>query len=180
METQDIEISQIKEYESNAKQHPDYQVDKIATSIEKFGFKQPLVVDKNGVIIIGHGRYKAAKKLNLKTVPCIVATDLTEAQAKAFRLADNRVAESEIDINVEFNEIVALKDLDFDFSGLGLDSFSLDDIEDFDGYDVEDDERDSFSKTFTFPIEKKKAIISYLKKHQNEIVEKIIQEAEKE
>ena len=57
---------------------------------------------------------------------------------------------------------------------------SLDDIENFDGYDVEDDERDSFSKTFTFPIEKKKAIISYLKKHQNEIVEKIIQEAEKE
>ena len=88
---------------------------------------------------------------------------------------------------------MALKDLDFDFSGLGLDSFNLDDIEglgldsfnlddieNFDGYDVENDERDSFSKTFTFPIEKKKAIISYLKKHQNEIVEKIIQEAEKE
>ena len=73
-----------------------------------------------------------------------------------------------------------MKDLDFDISGLGLDSFNLDDIEDFDGYDAEDDERDSFSKTFTFPIEKKKAIISYLKKHQNEIVEKIIQEAEKE
>lgn len=59
METQDIEISQIKEYESNAKQHPDYQVDKIATSIEKFGFKQPLVVDKNGVIIIGRSRAKS-------------------------------------------------------------------------------------------------------------------------
>lgn len=180
MEIQDIELSQIKEYENNAKQHPDYQIDRIATSIEKFGFKQPLVVDKNGVIVIGHGRFKAAKKLKLKTVPCIVATDLTDAQAKALRLADNRVAESEINVNVEFNEIMALQDLDFDISGLGLDSFSLDDIDDFDGYDVEDDERDSFSKTFTFPIEKKKQIICYLKKHQNEIVEKIIQEAEKE
>lgn len=68
-------------------------VDKVAGSIAEFGFKVPLVIDKNNIIVTGHTRYLAAKKLGLETVPVIIADDLTEAQVKAFRIADNKVSE---------------------------------------------------------------------------------------
>ena len=68
-------------------------IDKVASSIKNFGFKVPIVIDKNNEIINGHTRLEASKKLNLKEVPCIIAEDLTEAQIKAYRIADNKVAE---------------------------------------------------------------------------------------
>ncbi len=85
-------IEEITEYENNPRNN-DEAVDYIAESIDIYGFKVPLIVDKNGVIVAGHTRYKAAKKLGITQIPCIVADDLNEEQIKAFRLADNKVAE---------------------------------------------------------------------------------------
>lgn len=85
-------VDNLHEYENNPRFN-DEAVDKVASSIKEFGFKVPLVVDKNNIIVAGHTRLKAAKKLKIKEVPVIVADDLTEEQIKAFRLADNKVSE---------------------------------------------------------------------------------------
>lgn len=86
------DISKVIPYEKNPRFN-DNAVDEVAKSIDEFGFKNPIVVDENNIIINGHTRLKAAKKLGLETVPVIKASDLTEEQVKAYRLADNRVAE---------------------------------------------------------------------------------------
>ena len=85
-------LSDIKPYENNPRLN-DAAIDAVARSIQEFGFRQPIVVDKKGVIIVGHTRFKAAQKLGLKTVPVHVAKGLTPAQVKAYRLADNKTAE---------------------------------------------------------------------------------------
>lgn len=81
-------------YENNAKYHPKVQVNQIAESIKRFGFRQPVVIDKNGVVVIGHGRVLAARQLGLTEIPCARADDLTDEQIRALRLADNRTNES--------------------------------------------------------------------------------------
>lgn len=88
-----IDISELKPYKNNAKIHNDEQIDMIIKSIEQFGFRQNLVIDKDNVIIIGHGRFAAAKKMGLDVVPCVRITDLTEEQVKALRIADNKIAD---------------------------------------------------------------------------------------
>ena len=85
-------ITELKEYENNPRNN-DGAVDAVAESIKQFGFKVPIIIDSDGVIIAGHTRRKAAEKLGLETVPCIIADDLTPEQIKAFRLADNKTAE---------------------------------------------------------------------------------------
>lgn len=92
LEIKNFKIEEVHPYENNPRFNKD-AVSKVASSIKKFGFKNPILVDKNNVIIAGHTRLEAAKKLGLEEVPCIVASDLTEKQAKALRLADNKVAE---------------------------------------------------------------------------------------
>lgn len=82
-------------YSKNAKRHPAEQVRLIANSIREFGFQQPIVVDKHNVVIIGHGRLLAAKRLKIAEVPVVIADELTEDQIKALRLADNKVGESD-------------------------------------------------------------------------------------
>ncbi|MFX5415865.1 ParB/Srx family N-terminal domain-containing protein [Acinetobacter baumannii] len=93
-------VDDVKPYELNAKIHSEEQVAKIAESIARFGWDQPIVVDKNGVIIKGHGRRLAAIKLGLIEVPVLVRDDLNEEQVKAARLADNRVAIGDIDADL--------------------------------------------------------------------------------
>lgn len=88
----ELNIHDLVPYENNPRNNIE-AVEYVANSIEKFGFKVPIVVDTNNVIVAGHTRYMASKKLGLETVPCIVADDLTEEQIKAFRLADNKVSE---------------------------------------------------------------------------------------
>lgn len=85
-------IGELKPYENNPR-HNDMAVDAVAASIQQFGFKNPVIIDKDGVIVAGHTRYKAAKKLGITDIPCISADDLSEEQIKAFRLADNKTAE---------------------------------------------------------------------------------------
>ena len=115
-------LSDIRPYEKNPRKN-DEAVKYVAESISQFGFKVPIVIDSNGVIVAGHTRYKAAKKLNLKEVPCIVADDLTDEQIKAFRLADNKVAEkAEWDFDLLGDELDEL--FDFDMTLFGFDEFA--------------------------------------------------------
>lgn len=106
-------------YERNAKLHPDDQVEHIANSIREFGFRQPLVIDANNVVVIGHGRLLAAKRLGLDKVPVIKADDLSEAQIKALRLADNKTNESEWDFDALEVELDELAD-EFEMSDFGF------------------------------------------------------------
>ena len=116
---QNISVDLLKPYEKNAKYHTADQVRKLANSIKKFGFKQPLVVDKDMVVVVGHGRLEAAKSIGMTEVPCIVADDLTEDEVKAFRLADNKLNESEwLDGLLELE----LSDIDLDMSEFGFDA----------------------------------------------------------
>lgn len=85
-------IEDLKPYENNPRFN-DEAVQYVANSIKEFGFKVPMVIDKDGTIVAGHTRYKASIELGLKEVPCIIADDLSKEQIKAFRLADNKVSE---------------------------------------------------------------------------------------
>ena len=119
MEVKNVSISKIKPYANNPRNNND-GVDAVAESIKEFGWQQPIVVDKDNVIIVGHTRYLAAKKLGLKEVPVKVATGLTPEQVKAYRLADNKTGEltswdDEL-LGGELNDI-----LDIDMSDFGFD-----------------------------------------------------------
>lgn len=119
MKTREIKITELKPYENNPR-HNDAAVDKVAESIKQFGFKVPIVVDKDLVIVCGHTRLKAAEKLGLDKVPCVVADDLTDDQIKAFRLADNKTAEfAEWDVDKLIEELDELTN--FDMSAFGFD-----------------------------------------------------------
>ena len=118
MNIQQISINDLKPYPQNAKKHPAEQVEHIANSIREFGFQQPSVVDKDNVVVIGHGRLLAAKKLNMDSVPCVRADDLTDEQIKALRLADNKTNESEWDFDLLDTE---LSDIEIDMEQFGFD-----------------------------------------------------------
>lgn len=110
-------IDELVPYENNARIN-DKAVDVVANSIKEFNFQQPILIDKNNVIVAGHTRLKAAKKLGLETVPCIVADDLTEEQIKAFRIADNSSAQiAEWDMDKLMAE---LETIDYDMAQYGL------------------------------------------------------------
>ena len=100
----------------------------MANSIKQFGFKVPIILDKDNVIIAGHTRYEAAKSLGIESIPCIIANDLTPEQAKAFRIADNKVAEQSdwnfFKLSSELAELPDFDMLDFGFSDIELDNLS--------------------------------------------------------
>lgn len=100
-------IEDVKPYAKNAKEHPEKQIKKIADSIKEFGWGQPIVVDKNNVIIVGHGRYIAAQLLGLEKVP-VLEMDLDEEHAKAYRLADNKLNESSWDMDLVIEELKSI------------------------------------------------------------------------
>lgn len=118
-------ITDIKPYEKNPRKN-DEAVKYVAASIKEFGFKVPIVVDKDGIIVAGHTRWKAAKKLGLDEVPCIIADDLSDEQIKAFRLADNKVSEkAEWDFDLLDSELDDL--FDFDMTSFGFEDESEED-----------------------------------------------------
>lgn len=129
MDIQWRDIETVKPYERNAKKHPDDQVGHIANSLKRFGWKQPLVVDKDGVVVVGHGRLLAAKKLGLKTVPCVCADDLTDDEIKAYRLAENRLSESAWDKTLLEFELDALPKIDMSDFGFDVDAFKKQELE---------------------------------------------------
>lgn len=133
-------IEAVRPYPNNPRNNKK-AVAAVAASIKEFGFKVPIVVDTAGVIITGHTRREAAISLGMKTVPVIVADDLTEAQVRAFRLADNKVSEfSEWDEDALAEELAQL-----DEAALGIDMADV-------GFEMEDaPSADDFSDDFTLP-----------------------------
>ena len=140
MNIQEIEIDKIIPYHNNPRKN--LNVDKVASSITEFGFQQPIVVDKNYVVIVGHTRLQAAKKLNYQKVPVFVA-DLSENKAKAYRIADNRLNEDsswDYDfLNIEMN---ILNEGNYDLSQLGFNDEELKNLlanqGDFEPTDIDD------------------------------------------
>jgi len=125
MQIVEKKVTELKAYEKNPRKN-EKAVAPVAESIKEFGFKVPIIIDSDGVIVAGHTRVSAAKKLGMKSVPCIVADDLTPDQIKAFRLADNSTAQiAEWDLSLLKDELM---DLDFDMSLFGLEK-EIKDIE---------------------------------------------------
>src|ERR1051326_1701276 len=124
MKIENRSLNKILPYVQNARKIKSIAIDKVAASVHEYGWRQPIVVDKDGVIVIGHVRYLAAQKLGHDQVPVHVAENLTPAQIKAYRLMDNRShEETDWDKDLLSIELGELKDLDFDldltgFSGL--------------------------------------------------------------
>lgn len=147
---ENVEIKRLKPYKRNARTHSPEQIQKIAESINEFGFVNPVLIDEKYTIIAGHGRVLAAEKLGLLEVPCIFVEDLSDAQKSAYIIADNRLAEDAgWDFEILSQELESLKNFDFN---IDLTGFSLDDIEfDFDKPQIKEEEipeikKDSISK----------------------------------
>jgi hypothetical protein len=122
MEIINKKLTELIPYKNNPRKN-DEAVKYVANSIRDFGFKVPIVIDKNNVIVAGHTRYKASQQLGLKEVPCIVADDLTEEQIKAFRLADNKVSEK---ADWDYNLLdLELEDFDIDMSEFGFEELEI-------------------------------------------------------
>ena len=120
MKIEQWEIERVKPYEKNPRRN-DKAVEAVARSIREFGFRQPIVVDAGGVIVVGHTRYKAALRLGLKTVPVHVAADLSPQQARAYRIADNRTNETaEWDVDLLPIELGELRGDGVDLKLLGF------------------------------------------------------------
>lgn len=133
MQIYDKPLGWLTPYENNPRNN-DEAVEPVANSISEFGFKVPIVATSDGEIINGHTRWKAAKKLKLKTVPVIIADDLTEEQVRAFRLADNKVAEiAQWDIELLLDEIENIGNVDMTLFGFTDSDYTLDDFDDEDG-----------------------------------------------
>lgn len=121
-----VDIALLKPYKKNTKRHNQTQIDNVAESIRKFGFVQPFVIDKNNEVVIGHCRLLAAQKLGIKELPCVRVDYLTAAQVKALRILDNKLNESEWDLDFLNEELPEIDltgfDVDFDFA-LSADGF---------------------------------------------------------
>ena len=142
-----MKISDIKEYENNPRKN-DQAVEAVASSIRSFGFKVPIIIDSNNVIIAGHTRLKASKKLGYTEVPCLIASDLTSEQVKAFRLADNKVSElAEWDLD-KLNEELSFIEMD-------MEQFGFEDLEEELERDVLEDEFDENEELPITPYAKK-------------------------
>lgn len=134
MKIENVKVSELIPYERNAKKHDTTQIKNVAESIKQFGFAQPIVVDKNNVVIIGHCRLLASKKLKLKEVPVVRMEDLTDEQVKKLRLLDNRLNESEWDMDLLAEDVPQL-----DFSNFEID-WGLPDSTDDETTEIEEDE----------------------------------------
>jgi hypothetical protein len=125
MKIENLPLCDLKHYEFNNRTHPIVQIERIAASIKEFGFNQPIIVDEDNVILVGHGRALAAMNLHLKEVPIVRLKDLTEVQKKAYRILDNKLQN---DSTWNFNnlelELGFLSDADLEFEPWGLDKLA--------------------------------------------------------
>ena len=115
MKIESIPIECLIPYPKNAKKHDQRQISSVAESIKQYGFVQPIVIDSDGVIVIGHCRALAAKKLGMQEVPCVCVDDLTPEQVNALRLVDNKSNESDWDFDLLADELTGLDMSAFDF-----------------------------------------------------------------
>lgn len=162
----EMEVSKIIPYERNNKIHDETQINRIANSIKEFGFRQPIVVDKNNIIIVGHGRFEWAKKLGLKKVPVEVADDLTDEQIKKYRILDNKLNESDYNLANLKSELDSLKD--FNIGDLEI---SVSDL--FPEFDAPEFDPDEFGEDFTLPKGEKSEFEQITFTCTNEQMEKV-------
>lgn len=155
-------IRELKPYKKNAKKHPKEQVERIANSIKEFGFTQPVLIDKHDCVVAGHGRILGAKKAGLKQVPTVCLEDLTEEQIKAYRLADNKLNESDWDFSLLDTEIDEILDVD-----MGL----------F-GFDLPEEEQETDEKNVEFKVKKQNKVIveCVSAKHAEDLYNRLIVE----
>lgn len=126
----EVAVSSLKPYDRNAKKHGEEQIEKLKASIQEFGFLAPCLIDKKNNIIAGHGRVEAAKRLGMEKVPCVYIDGLTEAQRRAYILADNKLAEmAEWDMDLVNRELKDLDEEGFDVSLTGFDWDGVSEIE---------------------------------------------------
>ena len=135
MNIKNIAVKDLIPYEKNTKKHDDVQINNVAESIKQYGFVQPIVIDKNNVVVIGHCRLLAAKKLKMQEVPCVCVDDLTEEQVKALRIVDNKSNESPWDFDFLADELAEIN----------LDAFNFDFGVSFDDDDTETKEREEIA-----------------------------------
>lgn len=112
MEIKQVKLSDLIPYENNAKKHDETQIKNVAKSIKDYGFVQPIVIDKDNVIVIGHCRYEASKMLGMEKVPRVLVDSLTDEQVKALRLIDNKTNESPWNFDLLNEELEAIKEID--------------------------------------------------------------------
>ena len=126
-----VDINNIKPYKKNPRKNED-AIPYVMESIKQFGFKNPVILDKDNVIVCGHTRIESAKRLGITEIPCIYADDLTDEQIKAFRLADNKVgeiAEWDIDLlDTELDDILNIDMSDFGFENIDIDWDNVEDL----------------------------------------------------
>ena len=161
MKVQNVSIQDVKPYPNNPRDN-DAAVGGVAKSLQQFGWQQPIVVDKDNVIIVGHTRYKAAKKLGMKEVPVVVADKLSSEEVKAYRLADNKTGENAVWNNKELLE--------------ELESFKDSDI--FTGFKSSEIFNDVLDETDNSPLEKNEEGVTYtvtLKTQNKNVYQKVRQ-----
>lgn len=158
MEIVNKKISELTPYAKNPRKN-ESAVDYVANSIKEFGFKVPVVIDSEGVIVAGHTRVKAAEKLKLDEVPCIIADDLTDEQIKAFRLADNKVSEfANWDCALLDDEIQDINDIDM--SAFGFDMSVFEEAADPEEDPDEFEDLDKFETHYGVPYQGNKSRIA--------------------
>ena len=153
MQVEQLKVGDLIPYVNNSRTHSDEQVTQVASSIKEFGFTNPILIDDDGGIIAGHGRLMAAKKLGLVEVPCIRLGHLSEAQRKAYVIADNKLAlNSGWDNDLLKIELMQLDSIDFDLNLTGFDLSELANIFDPVTEEIELKEQ-TYSETFNIIIE---------------------------
>ena len=152
-------INELIPYDKNAKKHDAEQIKRIALSLDRYGWKQPVVIDANNVIIVGHGRVLGAKKSEKwknKPVPCVVADDLTEEEIREYRLADNKLNESDWDIELLD---VELADIEFDMSEFGFENEEIEDEDYSTDFSLKDGDREpTITMSITFSDDEAEAV----------------------
>ena len=167
MKIKQIPLNDIHEYENNAKIHTDDQIQAVKNSILKFGIQQPIVVDENNTIIIGHCRYKAAQQAGLEAFPCVVLK-ITDEKAKALRIIDNKTNESEWDYDSLYEEVQKLAE-DIDLTELGfslVDVLYADDI--YEPENLDFDGEDEYIENAQSQLKSKQYSISYASEEEQE------------
>ena len=173
-------VDELIPYKNNPRNN-DEAIPYVTASIKEFGFKNPIIIDKDNVIVAGHTRLASAKELGMEEVPCIIADDLTDEQIKAFRLADNKVAEKSLwDFNMldkEIEELSKMEDVGFDLKDFGFSDFELsmvgEDMEP-DGYD--DDMIKEYSDNGQNFLKNERIIIVYRTPEEEAFLKELVKE----
>ena len=180
MQIKQIDPRALTPYGRNTKKHDQTQIDNVAESIRQFGFVQPVVVDKDNTIVIGHCRVLASIQLGMETVPCVAVDELTPEQVQALRIVDNKTNESPLDFAMLELELPQIDLGDFDFGDLGVifqKPQSIIDIlynDDSSMTNIQSQEKDEFHISFSLPIEMKENVFSAIKKKGKQHYEGLI------